>query len=68
MTSYDADPWPGPLRRAGPSSLGVVVVQTFTELGHQARHEASERRRAAFVEWVDSHGGDVVRRALVFWC
>lgn len=32
-------------------------MQTFTELGHQARHEASERRRAAFVEWVDSHGG-----------
>ncbi len=33
------------------------MVQTFTELGHRARHEASERRRAAFVEWVDSHGG-----------
>lgn len=35
----------------------MVVVQTFTELGHRARHDASEDRRAAFVAWVDGRGG-----------
>lgn len=37
--------------------MEVVLVLACTQMGHQARHEASERRRAAFVDWVDSHGG-----------
>lgn len=34
-----------PFRRAGPSALGMVEVQGFSEIGHHVSHEAASADR-----------------------